>query len=256
MNPKYGYISVHPCQDAANAFNGNLVRDHVKTPMDSLEQVADVMLTRSWSTAIWKDGHAKNVNFICGHGIPLDVDNGLPICEAMKVLDGFSHVICTTKSHQKWKGGEPPRDRYRIYIPTVRSIETDAEWRATSGYWVDLLKADRSSIAPAHHYKPGIALYSIDSSGNRAAVELPKPRPTWDTTTATTNISSGMLETMAHNFMASYKKHGGRNRAAYIASHRLKEAGRSKSWAIGFITLRTDLDKQEIEQIARSVWGV
>ena len=246
-----GFLSIHPCKTPRETHESRMVKDHVKTPVNSLEEVAYFMLNKSWSSAIWRNGHAKNEHFIESIGIPLDIDKGISLDEAMWFIEPFDHVICTTKSHQKWKNGDPPRDRYRVYLPTHGAITTEAEFRATVGYWVSLLGGDTNGIAPAMHYKPANEIYSIKSTGHRITIELPPP----PRKIVKEHFSGGKIcEVMAHNFMMNYHQYDGRQKASYISAMRLKEGGRSKDFAIQFIKSRTDLSINEVQHAVESAY--
>jgi len=64
------------------------------------------------------NGHRRQDNFISGQNcIAFDVDDGLDLNIAKKLLDGYVYIIYTTKSHQVEKNGSIC-DRYRIVMPT------------------------------------------------------------------------------------------------------------------------------------------
>ena len=89
-----------------------------------LHRVTKIM---AYSNSSFKYGHRSNDN-VQGYGQLLiyDIDDGLTMQEAKKVLEGFKMLMVTTKSHQIEKNGLIC-DRYRIIFITDRTIKLDSE---------------------------------------------------------------------------------------------------------------------------------
>ncbi len=249
-----GFLSVHPSRNARDLHPSMLVAGHIKTPMRNLHDVAFVMLNYSWSTVIWKDGHARNANYVESWGIPLDVDNGASLREAREKLTPYRHVIATTKNHQLDKKGIVA-DRFRIFLQTDRVILTAPEFSATVRYWCNLLCADPCGASPSQHYKPAALLISVQETGQFIPIELPPPPRKQHGHIEGRNPDVTELELCAANIMLGFNKYGGRNRASYIAAHRLKQALKSERYAVDFISGLTDLPLNEIQQSVRSAYG-
>ncbi|MGB2925666.1 MAG: PriCT-2 domain-containing protein, partial [Limnothrix sp.] len=55
-------------------------------------------------------------NVVSAQAIALDIDEGLSLEDCLKIpfVQKYAAAIYTSASHQKWKDGKPPCDRYRI----------------------------------------------------------------------------------------------------------------------------------------------
>lgn len=70
------------------------------------------------------NGHRKADNFIQGQNcIAIDVDRDLALDDALILLQDYTYIIYTTKSHRVGDNG----DRYRIILPTYKEFYVDAE---------------------------------------------------------------------------------------------------------------------------------
>lgn len=80
-----------------------------------------------WSNHGFLDNHRKEENVLPGFNvIALDVDNGVSIKAAQEVFKNVTHLIYTTKRHQKHDDeGNYLGERYRILIPTNYILEFD-----------------------------------------------------------------------------------------------------------------------------------
>ena len=98
----------------------------------NFDQLTSIILgDRAWTPSLLKNNYRKKENWIGCGWMALDIDDGLPIEDAIKLLHNYMFVLGTTKSHRKEKmkpSGEvmPPCDRYRIVIP-ARSVCRDLE---------------------------------------------------------------------------------------------------------------------------------
>lgn len=80
-----------------------------------------------YSAHTFKDGHRNNDNAIEGFELlMLDVDSGTPLDIARLLLDNYTYLIATTKSHNKEKKGVVC-DRYRIILPMKNRLELSKE---------------------------------------------------------------------------------------------------------------------------------
>lgn len=74
----------------------------------------------NYTPSTFRDGYRKADNFLGSNNcIVLDIDDGWTIAEAIAFLEdeGYTALICTTKSHQKEKNGKK-RDRFRVFLPS------------------------------------------------------------------------------------------------------------------------------------------
>lgn len=214
--------------------------------------LGDTMTRQAWSPCIWIGGERLQDNFRMAYGIAVDVDDGETIEGACQKLGSLSYILAPTKSHLIAKNGLT-KERFRVFLPTARIIVSAAEYTETCKRYIKLLGGDKCHDA-GRFYWPSTHIAAIQETPNKIAVELPAPVKTFVNQPRQPKYSGPILEVFAHNVMADWQKHGGRNNAAYIAAQRLKEAGRADNWAIQFIAQRTDLSKREIETVVRSAW--
>ena len=73
------------------------------------------------------EGHRRKESFIQGQNIiAFDIDEGLALTDAMRLLENYVWIIYTTKSHQKEKNGIIC-DRFRIVLPTKTNYYVTVE---------------------------------------------------------------------------------------------------------------------------------
>jgi len=80
-----------------------------------------------YSAHCFENGYRKKDNTIQGFDLlMLDIDEGTPLEIAKVLLEEYTYLIATTKSHQKEKNGVVC-DRYRIILPMANRLELDPE---------------------------------------------------------------------------------------------------------------------------------
>lgn len=80
-----------------------------------------------WCNHHLNNGHRKEENAIEGFNmVVIDVDEGTTIETAKLLLDKYSYLIHTTKSHRKEKNGVMQGDRFRIVFPLSHTVKLDA----------------------------------------------------------------------------------------------------------------------------------
>jgi hypothetical protein len=215
----------------------------------SLRTMGEHITTSAWSPCLWKDGTRNVENFIKAYGIAVDVDDGVSMQEAHILLKDVSHIIAPTKSNMQPKRGIV-MERFRIFLPTQTVITDSSSYSQTCKKYITLLRGDKCHDA-GRFFWPSSSIKFIADIPNRILTELPLPA---SSTRIFLPPTGTMLEIIAHNIISNWQKHGGRNNAAYIAAKRLKEAGRSDNYAVGFLSQRTDLPKRELENSVRSAW--
>lgn len=243
-----GFLSVHPHQNPLLVHESRLVRNHETRQMSSLEDVAQVMISRSWASCLWRDGHAKQDHFIEAWGIVVDVDKNTTLAVAERMIESVDHVIVTTKRHQS---KETPWDRFRIYLPTWEPIRSSNDYRATVYPLYRAMKADLHSLNSAHHWKPGLKIHSIHQAGRRIPVRHYSP-PKQDPFKQI--ILPGQGKTLAAVIMQNFNKYGGRQRSCFIAANRLKEGGYNERSAFEYLKTLTDLPQGEINHAVRQAY--
>lgn len=72
----------------------------IEVPFEKLFRVVQSDY-RTYSAGVFKNNYAKNENWINQELLILDVDDGLPIEEAIKMFSNYKAMIHTSASHQK-----------------------------------------------------------------------------------------------------------------------------------------------------------
>ncbi len=111
----------------------NKLKSNYKTIEVEFENLYRIVQSdyRLYSAGEFKDNFAANKNWVGQDIFVLDVDDGLPIPQALERIKEYRAMIHTTSSHQKEKGGIKC-DRYRIIIPlTTRTSCTEKEYQET-----------------------------------------------------------------------------------------------------------------------------
>lgn len=85
-----------------------------------------LVLGYTWSPIVWKDGYRCQANFLHADFLALDFDDPqFPLAHAKRAFAGLTHLIGTTRNHQREKHGIVG-DRYRVVVPfseRVTSVE-------------------------------------------------------------------------------------------------------------------------------------
>ena len=223
----------------------------------TLSGIADLILTKDWSPAEWRDGYRSIKNFVSASCIAIDVDNGQTIARACELVASHPHIIATTKSHQKPKRSDPvPKDRYRIILPAETIISCPRVYKYNARIIAARFGGDMSACTGASHFLPSIIIHSIKSFGNPIVPRYPEPEREADPSEYKNLIGTGIIEGWAANTLRNFGRYGGRNSAAYVAARKLRDAGRDSNFAIQFIRGLTDLPEREIESVVKSAWRI
>jgi hypothetical protein len=128
-----------------------------------------------WSPCVWKDGDKRIANFLHADFIALDFDTPeLPLAQAVNVFCDYIHVIGTTKSHQKDKGGIVC-DRYRVVLRLGGRVESAEAFSATLGHAMRHYPADKACKDAGRFFWPCSEIVSVNDDGFTADVMEPEP---------------------------------------------------------------------------------
>lgn len=128
------------------------------------------------SPSIWAKGIRLRENFLLAEWIALDFDKDCPTLEeAKQIFWPLIHVIGTTKSHQKKKGDDPPRDRYRVFLKLYDRCKDWRDFEATTRQWAKDTGADMQAINASQGFLPCKELYSVKYWGG--LVDIVKHTP-------------------------------------------------------------------------------
>jgi hypothetical protein len=223
----------------------------------TLSGIADLILTKDWSPAEWRDGYRLVKNFLSAACIAIDVDNGEPIARAAELCRGHPHIIATTKSHGKPKRNDTvARDRYRVILPLEQNVLCPKVYKHNARLIARRFGGDPAACTGAAHFQPSVEIYAIQSIGSPIVARYPDPEPEVDRSQYRNLIGTGIIEGWAANTLSNPGRYGGRNSAAYVAARKLRDAGRDERFAVEFIRGLTDLPEREIYTVVKSAWRI
>jgi hypothetical protein len=179
-----------------------------------------------WSPICWRNNERKSDEFYCSDFLVLDYDDGrITLDDAKEWAKDFSHVIGTTKSHQKEKSGLVC-DRFRVVVPWENRITDLATYRQNMERILSMMGSDRACKDGARIYQPCTNIVSV-GSGERIKwwpYEAPKPRYTGPSYYETTKTIPPWLQDM----MTMTPAQGLRNKTAYKIAYYLARYGFSE----------------------------
>lgn len=200
-------ISFHPtAKDARSANHGWLTSECIE------EHVTKSI----WSGAVWAGGTRKESNFEYSDWACLDFDTGeMSLSEAVRTFVDCHHIIGTTRSHGKGKGGSPPCDRFRVAIPWSKRITDRLSYRYNMQELVKSYPCDSQCIDGARLYFPCVEIISLSFDGFRQEV---KTMPSgWGAAPAPPAHLAGSGKIPHHvNVWLSYPAKPGRIRHTYF----------------------------------------
>jgi len=117
--------------------------NNISIDIDKLE---NILKSYNYSLIKWKivksrgereyNRKRKIENFESASGIVIDIDEGLTIDEAERLLvqEKLNHIIITSKSHQVMKKDSPAQDRYHILVFFSKEVTDGNEYRKAFNY--------------------------------------------------------------------------------------------------------------------------
>jgi hypothetical protein len=152
-------------------------RDFVRVETDDPLRIANCVRQFAWSTIAFQGGIRQQKFFVASNWLGLDFDDpDFTLSQAVenKFCD-LIHVIGTTRSHQKPKGGITC-DRFRVILKLEDTITDLATYRATAAHWVDHWEADEKCKDGARYFWPCTEIVSVCDDGDTIEVIKPKER--------------------------------------------------------------------------------
>lgn len=201
--------------------------DFSPTVVDGMTALAGVITTQNYSTGIFKDNHRSNANFLEAETVALDFDDGLTIEEAEIAFADYKHIIGTTKSHRKSKGGQVC-DRFRVILFLSEPI-TDA--RTYTATMINLMEefpqADPQCKDAARFFFPCVEIYKSKEDGKLVDPVEPPDMPEPTTRALMHNGGKGKLARRTMNFIVFGAPYGRWNGELYFAAKDCQEQGYS-----------------------------
>jgi hypothetical protein len=136
-----------------------------------MEYLERAITKHCWSPIIIKGGHRLEKNFLGSHICALDFDAPYtPLDCAIEEFKDFSHIIATTKSHQKPKNGVVC-DRYRVVLWWERLITDLAEYKFNLSKQIDNYYSDKACKDGARFFFPCVDIVSSNGNGKLVPVD-------------------------------------------------------------------------------------
>jgi hypothetical protein len=132
----------------------------------SLEMLSKVICTTNWSPILFKDGIRAIKNYERARFIGLDFDKGMCLPEAIETFKKYTHIIGTTRSHQKEKVSasglvEPACDRFRVVLACENWCENFYDYTFTMCDIMKVLPNDKSCKDAARLFFPCKEIVSL-----------------------------------------------------------------------------------------------
>ena len=142
-----------------------------------MEYIERAITKHCWSPIIIKGGHRLEKNFLGSYICALDFDAPYtPLDCAIAEFKDYSHIIATTKSHQKQKNGVVC-DRYRVVLWWERLITDLAEYKFNLAKQIDNYYSDKACKDGARFFFPCVDIVSSNGNGKLVKVETPDIAP-------------------------------------------------------------------------------
>lgn len=142
---------------------------------NDVERLKKAILGWAWSPCIWKDGRRLQENFLRADWCVLDVDSPeMPLADACSIFCDMTHLIGTTRSHQKEKGGVKC-DRYRVLLKFDHPITDLRDYRFTMNRMVRRYPVDPQPKDGARFFFPCTEIIQASDDGYlEDCLEAPK----------------------------------------------------------------------------------
>ena len=161
-------------RDKENKNNLSLYRDGFScVDTDDIEIIGRLATTFRNSVIRWKDGVRRADNFESANWLMLDFDDGKKtlrdICSTFRE---HTFVAVTSKSHQKFKGDNPPCDRFHIYAQLPITVTDRKSYTLISRYYAELLGSDRQCSDAGRMFGPGIEVVYSQIGAPLPAIDI------------------------------------------------------------------------------------
>ena len=191
------------------------------------ETAGDIQLW-NWAPSIFKASKRSNKEFVSCEYLVLDVDDGCTLDEAQEQFKDYKHIIATSKSHQRSKNGEEPRDRFRVILFFDQPI-TDIDnyyynWQLAYEKWRFI---DEQCKDPARFYYPSPEIISTKTDGQLIEVQEGKIFQIQPEIQPEAREDKGKLTRRTLEFLVDGAEPGRWHHEFYYAASQLREQGYS-----------------------------
>jgi hypothetical protein len=136
-----------------------------------MEYLERAITKHCWSPILLRGGNRLEKNFLGSYICALDFDAPYtPLACAIEEFKDFSHIIATTKSHQKPKNGVVC-DRYRVVLWWERLITDLAEYKYNLAKQIDNYYSDKACSDGARFFFPCVDIISSNGNGKLVPVD-------------------------------------------------------------------------------------
>ena len=197
-----------------------------------MARIAAGIVRYPWSPCVWRGGDKRAANFQHADLIALDFDTpDMPMAQAVKAFCDMAHVIGTTKSHQRDKGGVVC-DRYRVVLRLERRIDSAETFKATLAYAMRHYPADTACKDGGRFFWPCTEIVSVAAEGFAVDVqEPPPPEPPG----LSAYDAAGVMPKSAIRLVEGWLTKGDRHRQIYLAGFDLGMAGWVRAEALALL---------------------
>lgn len=243
-------ISYHLAKglDGAHFARGFKVAD-----TNDIERLKKAVVGWVWSPCVWRDGVRRQENFQRADWCVLDVDSPeMDLKEACERFCDMIHIIGTTKSHQKDKGGVVC-DRYRVMLKFERPILRLDDYRYTMSRIVKRYPVDQQPKDGARFFYPcQEVIQSSDDGYGEEVIEAPEwfDRPGRK---AERYSAAGTITPFARWALTAVVPKGERNTTWYRAGKDLAVAGYEERVAAAMIIDSKTYSGEVTPDLAREI---
>lgn len=190
------------------------------------QRLAKAINCFAWSPCRWAAGRRASEHFREARLIGLDFDSGtMTLEQAQKNFCDSAHIIGTTKSHRKMKGGVVA-DRFRVVLRLTEPVTSLATYRATVAHYIEKYDCDSACKDGARFFWPCMDIVSIEETGyDQEIIQPPPPRPTRENVYRKYGIVRRRSLAVLHNGFVE----GNRNNDWFMVAKDLYDAGRSEA---------------------------
>jgi hypothetical protein len=196
--------------------------------VQSIDELAGLMLKNNYSQSIYKDNYRNLENFISTEMIGIDVDNdgiddNYTIEAAHELFKDYKHIIAPSRSHRKEKHGKIA-DRFRVILFLEETVTNPKDFTAT---WTTLKEmypaADDNCKDASRFFYPSPDIYSKNPNGK--LIPITRFVEADKTDALETILGLGQLSKETMHFLLSGAPAGKRNAALFKAAKDMHEQG-------------------------------
>ncbi len=247
-------FSLHP--NTANLGNhAYYSKGFIVRPSLHLKQISTWITAQLNSPIIWTYGIRKEANFQSSSFCVLDVDDGPCLEDAVKTFADYAHILGTTKSHQKDKGGKV-RDRYRVFIQTECKLVKAPVYKHMNELLARQYGGDMQAVGAHMSFMPLREIISVRDKGMLLPIIDPPPVVTFKPkiNSNTTYSGSRQIPRYVRDYLEIGPADGERNLTAFKVASGLSRTGFHEDEIVGIILdSRIPLDRSErVEREIRS----